>query len=141
MSSLQKGNKRCFRKPLEKQLENTSPYFSETSIINRRGQAYNGESKSQRNLRSLRKANVISQIYQLNKGEFNITKSSIKHIIEHLKTEKAQCEEVVEISEGAIQESLQPQSVWLQEKEKAEKRIREIDKGLKIFENLLKKFE
>jgi len=80
-------------------------------------------------------------MYQPNKGESDITKSSVKHIIEHLKREKAECEEVVDVSEEALQKSLQPQSVWLQEKEKAEKRIKEIDRSLKIYKNLLNKFE
>jgi len=77
----------------------------------------------------------------MNKGEFNITKLCIKHIIEHLKTEKTQCEQSFKIIEQAIQESLQPQSVWIQEKNKTEERIKEIDRSLKIFENLLKKFK
>lgn len=80
-------------------------------------------------------------MYQPNEGESDIIKSSIKHIIEHLKREKAECEEVVDVSEDALQKSLQPELVWSQDKEKAEKRIKEIDRSLKIFENLLKKFE
>ena len=53
--------------------------------------------------------------------------------------EKALCEHELEIINKAIQKSLQPQKVWLQEKERVETRIKEIDESLDIFKSILKK--
>ena len=81
--------------------------------------------------------NLISQIYQLNKGEFDITKVSLKDMIDLREKEKALCEHELEIINKAIQESLQPQTVWLQEKEIVETKIKEIDKRLDILNKIL----
>lgn len=67
-------------------------------------------------------------------------KPSPKEWIDRLQKRKAQCKQDVEIIKKAIQEKLQPQSVWLQEKKKIEKRIKDIDESLDIFKNLLKKY-
>lgn len=63
-----------------------------------------------------------------------IPKFDIKEVIERRKKEKAQCEHELEICNEAIQQSLEPQVVWIQEKERYERRIKEIDEVLGIFE-------
>lgn len=62
-----------------------------------------------------------------------VYKSGIKDIIDILKKERAQCEQVLRICEEAIKKSLRPQSVWLQEKEKVETRMEDIDRSLALF--------
>lgn len=69
-------------------------------------------------------------------GGFNIKLylSDIKDIVERRKKEKALCEHELKICKEAIKESLEPQVVWIQEKERYERRIKEIDEVLGIFE-------
>jgi len=66
-------------------------------------------------------------------------KPNPKDMIEELKKRKALCQRVMEIINKAIQQSLQPQEVWIQEKETTEKAIKEIDKSLDIFQKLAKR--
>jgi len=66
-------------------------------------------------------------------------KPNPKDMIEELKKRKALCQRVMEIINKAIQQSLQPQEVWIQEKERTEKAIKEIDKSLDIFQKLAKR--
>ena len=57
----------------------------------------------------------------------------MKEFIAMLEKERALCKETLSICEEAIEQSLEPRSVWLQEKEKFEKRINEIDGSLEVL--------
>jgi hypothetical protein len=64
-------------------------------------------------------------------------KIGIRELVDMLKKEKAQCEETLTICKKAIKESLSHRSVWLQEKERMEKRIKEINRSLERLEKYL----
>ena len=55
-------------------------------------------------------------------------------MVERRKKEKAMCEHELEICKQAIKENLEPQVVWVQEKERYERRIKELDEVLAVFE-------
>lgn len=63
--------------------------------------------------------------------------------LEKLKTslekEKETTKKTLSICEDALEKSLEPSLVWLQGKEEADKRLKEIDESLKRLNNLLKK--
>ena len=57
----------------------------------------------------------------------------MKEFVGELKKERVLCKKILSICEEALKESLEPRSVWLQEKERYEKRINEIDRSLEVF--------
>ena len=56
-----------------------------------------------------------------------------KEIKASLESQRATWENTLSICITALEKGLEPHSVWLQEKEKAEKRIEEIDSRLKLY--------
>jgi len=60
-------------------------------------------------------------------------KIGMKEFVGMLEKERALCKETLSICREAIEESLEPRSVWLQEKEKIKKRINEIDRSLEVL--------
>ena len=64
-------------------------------------------------------------------------KIGIKELVDMLRKEKAQCEDTLRICKESVEKSLEPRSVWLQEKGKVENRIKEIDRSLELLEKYL----
>lgn len=67
--------------------------------------------------------------------------STVREIVDELKKQKATCEKWLKTCQEAIEEPLEPRLVWLQEKERFEKMIRDIGKSLENFSNLLERLE
>lgn len=53
---------------------------------------------------------------------------------------RGHCEKILSICEKALKESLEPRSVWLQEKKRYEKKISEIDRSLEVFKKLVNRW-
>jgi len=64
----------------------------------------------------------------------------MKEFVGELEKERTLCEKILSICEKALKESLEPRSVWLQEKKRYEKKISEIDRSLEVFKKLVNRW-